>query len=236
MFRLRKRSIFGKGYLDLPRVEVLRDKKQYVDSGLKLQEIKLNGHHDIQKNWDLLLSIESAVAFGKQARILDAGSGSKAIFAKSMANLGLKKVYACDFQKAEIKGVVSSIQDISQTNYNDDFFDFIACHSVIEHGVDLSEFLKEMFRITRSGGALAISTDFWPREEDHSDKFPYGLAQPPMKLFNNKSFADFLALATSIGWDVPRYEDIEEFTPRPVVWPRMNCEYTFIWALLNKPT
>jgi SAM-dependent methyltransferase len=235
MFGSRKRLQFGTAYADLPRVKVLRDKKESLEAGLKLQEIKLKGHHDIQKNWDLLLSVESAFAFGKQARILDAGSGSKAVFAKSMSDLGLKNVYACDFQKADIKGVACSIQDISETNYQDEFFDFVGCHSVIEHGVDLPRFLKEMFRITRKGGALALSTDFWPTEEDHSDKYPYGLDQPPMKLFNNISFADLLSLASSIGWSVPHFDGIEEFAPRPVEWPRMNSEYTFIWTLFSKP-
>ena len=171
MFRLRNRLKFDADYFDLPQVQVLKDKKQFLEAGIKLQEIGLKGHHDIQKNWDLFLSVESAVAFGKQARILDAGSGSKAVFAKSMSDLGLKNIFACDFQKAEVKGVESSIQDISETNYQNDFFNFIACHSVIEHGVDLSKFLKEMLRVTKKGGALALSTDFWPVEEDHSDKY-----------------------------------------------------------------
>lgn len=235
MFRLRNRFKFGEGFLDLPRIQVLKDKNQYLKAGEEIQKFGLKGHHDIQKNWDLLLSIESVSAFGKQAHILDAGSGSKAVFAKSMSDLGINNVYACDFQKAQVKGVECSIQDISETNYQDNFFDFVACHSVIEHGVNLSDFLKEMFRITKKGGALALSTDFWPTEEDHSEKYPYGLDQPAMKLFNNKSFTDLLFLASSIGWNVPPFDGIEEFTPRPVEWPRMNSEYTFIWALLSKP-
>jgi ubiquinone/menaquinone biosynthesis C-methylase UbiE len=235
MLRLRRRFKFAVGFSVSPSFHFLKDKNEFLEAGIKLQEMKLKGHHDIQKNWDLLLSIESAVIFGKHARILDAGSGSKAVFAKSMLDLGIKEIYACDFQKAEIKGVDSSVQDISETNYQDEFFDFIACHSVIEHGVDLGEFLKEMFRITKSGGALALSTDFWPVEEDHSNKYPYGLDQPPMKLFNNKSFAELLLLASSIGWKVPQFDGIEEFSPRPVEWPRMNSEYTFIWTLINKP-
>jgi SAM-dependent methyltransferase len=243
LFRLKKDNLmfFLKRWKSLessapaPRIEILRARKEYAVATSEIQKIGLSGHHDPQKNWDLWLSISSCRSLSRKANFLDAGSGSKAVFANSVSKLGFKNSYACDLQRAKSKKVISSVQDISKTNYQNDFFDFVACHSVIEHGVNLNEFLKEMFRITTKGGVLAISTDFWPVEEDHSDKYPYGLDQPPMKLFNNKSFADLLLLASSIGWNVPHFDEIEEFTPRPVEWPRMNSEYTFIWALLGKP-
>jgi SAM-dependent methyltransferase len=218
-----------------PRIEILRTKEEYAEATSEIQKIGLSGHHDPQKNWDLWLSIKSCRSLSKKGNFLDAGSGSKAVFANSISKLGFKNSYACDLQRAKGKGVISSVQDISHTNYKSNFFEFIVCHSVIEHGVILENFLGEMFRITKDGGMLAVSTDFWPKEEDHSDKYPYGIDQPPMKLFNNKSFTEFLFLASSIGWNVAQFEEIEEFTPRPVEWPRMNSEYTFIWTLLIKP-
>jgi SAM-dependent methyltransferase len=217
-----------------PKFKVLKVEKDYTQATEKILKLGLSGHHDPQKNWDLWLSIESARVLSKKSNLLDAGSGSKAVFANSMAELGFKNSYACDLQRAKGKRIVSSIQDISKTNYRGEFFDFIACHSVIEHGINLENFLKEMYRITKVGGALAVSTDFWPTYEDHSDKFPYGAENPPMMLFDNETIKTFLAIAHKSGWKIPIFEDVSDLAVRPVYWPRMDSSFTFIWLSLVK--
>jgi SAM-dependent methyltransferase len=217
-----------------PKFKVLRVEKDYTQATEEILKLGLSGHHDPQKNWDLWLSIDSARVFSKKSNLLDAGSGSKAVFANSMAELGFKNSYACDLQRAKGKKIFSSIQDISKTDYESGFFDFIACHSVIEHGVNLENFLKEMHRITRAGGVLGVSTDFWPTYEDHSDKFPYGLENPPMMLFDNKTIKTFLEIAHKTGWKIPIFDDVSNLIVRPVYWPRMDTSFTFIWLSLVK--
>ena len=218
-----------------PRFEVLKVQNDYTHATEKIQKIGLSGHHDPQKNWDLWLSIDSSRVLSKKSYLLDAGSGSKAVFANSMAQLGFKNSHACDLQRAKGKKIVSSIQDISKTNYESGFFDFIACHSVIEHGVDLRLFLEEMFRISKPGASIGISTDFWPKFEDYSTNYPYGENSPPMMLFNNDTIYEFLQIARSVGWTVPKFMPVDEFNPRPVYWPRMEARFTFIWLMLVKP-
>jgi len=225
----RKRSILRK-----PEVKVLLKVDDYIEATTQIGELGLLGHHDSQKNWDLWLSINSSRVLNKKSNILDAGSGAKAVFANSMAELGFKNSYACDLQRAKGKKIIASIQDISKTNYENNFFDFIACHSVIEHGVNLIEFLREMHRISKPGGGLAISTDFWPTYEDHSDKFPYGKDNPPMMLFNNESIRALLVTAEGIGWKVPRFDGITNLRVRPIYWPRMDSWFTFVWIVLIK--
>ena len=220
--------------VNLPQLYVLNSVEDYAISTKKLEEINLKGHHDPQKNWDLYLSIYSSQFLDKKAKLLDAGSGSKAVYANSMAELGFKNSYACDLQRAKGSKILSSIQDIAKTNFDKDFFDFIACHSVIEHGVDLHDFLLEMYRITKPRGSLAISTDFWPEFEDHSSKYPYGNENPPMMLFNNESIGEFLEIAQEVGWKIPEFRDSSLPNPRPVYWPRMDAWFTFIWLLLVK--
>lgn len=218
-----------------PSFHVLRVKADYTKATEKILSLGLSGHHDPQKNWDLWLSINSAQALSKKSFLLDAGSGSKAVFANSMAEFGYKNSYACDLQRAKGKKITSSIQDISKTNYESGFFDFIACHSVIEHGVDLHLFFEEMFRISKPGASIGVSTDFWPKFEDYSINYPYGEDSPPMMLFNNDTVYEFLQIARSVGWTVPKFLPIEEFSPRPVYWPRMGARFTFIWLKLVKP-
>ncbi len=217
-----------------PEIKVLQKVDEYHEASSHIMKLGLTGHHDPQKNWDLWLSINSSRVLNKKSNILDAGSGARAVFANSMAELGFGNSYACDLQRAKGKKLISSIQDICKTNYENSFFDFIACHSVIEHGVNLVDFLSEMYRIAKPGGMLAVSTDFWPTYEDHSDKFPYGPENPPMMLFNNETTKDFLLTAEQIGWKVPQFNAIADLTIRPVYWPRMDTWFTFVWLLLTK--
>jgi 2-polyprenyl-3-methyl-5-hydroxy-6-metoxy-1,4-benzoquinol methylase len=217
-----------------PEIQVLRKEDEYREATKHIMQLGLTGHHDPQKNWDLWLSINISRVLNKKSNILDAGSGARAVFANSMAELGYRNSYACDFQRAKGKKIISSIQDISRTNYDNSFFDFIACHSVIEHGVNLVDFLSEMYRIAKPGGMLAVSTDFWPIHEDHSDKFPYGLENPPMMLFDNETTKALLLTAEEVGWKVPQFNAITDLTIRPVYWPRMDSWFTFFWLLLTK--
>lgn len=233
IFSKRKKSL-DPVVVATPSFHVLRVKEDYTKATEEILSLGLSGHHDPQKNWDLWLSINSARTLSKKSNLLDAGSGSKAVFANSMAELGYKNSYACDLQRAKGKKITSSIQDISKTNYGSGFFDFVACHSVVEHGVNLENFLGEMHRITKAGGVLAVSTDFWPTYEDHSDKFPYGDENPPMMLFDNETVKTFLKIAEKAGWNVPLFTDIRDLKDRPVYWPRMDSSFTFIWWTLVK--
>lgn len=217
------------------RHEILQNVAQMSDASKQIHEMGLPSHHDSQKDWDLLLSLRELSKINKRSKVLDAGSGSKAVFANSARLLGYKRIFACDLQSSRINGVQSTIQDLTSTTYKNEQFQFIACHSVIEHGIDIEVFLREMFRIASPGAGLCISTDFWPEPEDHSDKYPYGVENPPMKLFNMFSMNDLVAQAKAIGWSVQDFPRNLQLTERPVSWPRMNASYTFIWSFLVKP-
>jgi SAM-dependent methyltransferase len=217
-----------------PNIKILLNRNEIPVATSKLHKIGLAGHHDIQKNWDLSLTIDVLNAIPKYARVLDAGSGSKAVFGNSSYDLGYKNIFASDLQNYSGSNIRFTREDISHTKYPDSFFDLVGCLSVIEHGIDLDKFLQEMYRITKKNGFLCISTDYWPVEEDHSDKFPYGNDNPPMMLFNNVSLRNFIDKAENIGWSIPKFEGIDSFDPRPIEWPRMKAEYTFAWVCFVK--
>ena len=212
----------------------LNSKREYIDATKTIIKLGLTGHHDLTKNWDLLLSIENAGRFSKFDKCLDAGSGSKAIFGQTMLELGYRNIYSCDLQESRIKGVRSTVCDIVKTPYKANYFSLIACLSVVEHGVDLRKFAREMYRICKPGGELMISTDFWSKAEDHSNKFPYGTNNPPMKLFNNESLKNFIQILQEEKWKVPLFKDFSELSERPVHWARMNARYTFVWFKVKK--
>lgn len=216
------------------KIELLKSRQDIIRATANLKRILVEGHHDSQKNWDLDLTVQKCLTYPRDINVLDAGSGSKSVFARTALSLGYENVYACDLQKSNVKGVESSIQDIANTDYQSEYFQFISCLSVIEHGVNLEAFFREMYRISSNNSTLCVTTDFWPTYENHSKKYPYGPDKPSMKLFNNESITELLELASDSGWCAPTYTPFEEFHPRPIRWERMNAEYTFIFISFFK--
>lgn len=53
-----------------------------------------------------------------------------------------------------------SIQDLEKTNFKNNMFDYITSLSVIEHGVNIQNYFKEMNRILKKGAVLLTSSDY----------------------------------------------------------------------------
>jgi len=74
------------------------------------------------------------------------------------------KLYATDFDSGALEFVKNHFQvetfrgDIWEAKYPDDFFDFIHISNVIEHVLDPRAYVKEMRRIVKPGGYIAIGT------------------------------------------------------------------------------
>ncbi len=55
-------------------------------------------------------------------------------------------------------------------------FDYITSLSVIEHGVNIENYFKEMNRVLKKGGMLLTSTDYWYDKINNSAKVFFFLA------------------------------------------------------------
>lgn len=55
-----------------------------------------------------------------------------------------------------------SIQDLEKTNFKNNMFDYITSLSVIEHGVNIQNYFKEMNRILKKGAVFLTASDYWP--------------------------------------------------------------------------
>ncbi len=115
----------------------------------------------------------------KNSFILDIGCNGSPILLM-LKNLGFKNLYGCDLfldalcnpqiEKNEPEQLYLSIQNLENTNYRNAMFDYITSLSVVEHGINIENYFKEMNRILKKGGMLLTSTDYWHDKIDNSTK------------------------------------------------------------------
>jgi SAM-dependent methyltransferase len=74
----------------------------------------------------------------------------------------------------------------------DGHFAFVACLSVLEHGVNLNDFFREMGNVIKHGGLLFISFDYWETPIDTGDRQAFGA---PVKVFTRNNVEAMISLA-----------------------------------------
>tara|TARA_A100001015_G_C14999254_1_gene717639 strand:- start:172 stop:927 length:756 start_codon:yes stop_codon:yes gene_type:complete len=220
-------------------IDILRDKSEYLNAKNYLKSNNFKPHHDDTKNWDIhkfIKLIQNQYNINDNLNILDAGSGSKPVLLENLRKLNKNfQLYAVDRifknEKRFIENNINfSIQDMSETNFENKKFDFIFSLSVIEHGVILESFFKEMSRILKKNSYLLITTDYWPEKIDTSDKFPYDKKFGPMKIFSKNEIKNIINLAKKYNFEILGENTLDEKLFNKVCrWERMDEEYTFIY-------
>lgn len=222
-------------------LSVLDSKESIVEASNLVNKIGLTSHHDPQKNWDTLKMVaEIFLCETKAPIVLDAGSGAKSVNSQWIRKLCPDaRLYACDRVEKPVKdfkknNIEFSIQDMSNTDYPDEFFDYITSLSVIEHGVDVFSFLDESIRILKHGGKLLISTDYWDTKINTEHKFPYGEKYGPMIIFSKEEIEKIIDYAESIGFKLVGSKSNLRCTSKAITWERMQENYTFAFLSLIK--
>jgi SAM-dependent methyltransferase len=199
----------------------------------------LPSHHDPQKNWDNLKSLYYLNCIAdKNEPVLDAGSSSDSLILKWLALLGFNNLFACDIRagsSTNYRGskIKFSTQDLTCTDYPDEFFRAVACISVIEHGVDIDLFLEEMSRILAPSGFLLLSTDYWSEPVDCKGIFPYGPEMGQMRIFTPDDIEIIFRKADKNGLKLCSRLDLTT-SERAVRWERTDRDYTFFFMALAK--
>lgn len=198
------------------------------------------------KNWDLAQIAKLLYGKSKLIYILDMGCGGSSVLRFCHMH-GFKKVYGIDlsigFQdrwqqlmfwkdnRFQLPYHLNS-QSVTKTNFPDNFFDLLICLSVIEHGVNVADFLKECSRILKGNGLLYISTDYWPTKINTFNA-PLNYGSNPgeeWNIFSKNEINQLINKAYDLGFRLKRKQIPKSGAPI-VNWNRKK--YTFLSLLFT---
>lgn len=202
-------------------------------------------HETPQKNWDILNFIEVVEKYlPHDISILDVGC-SYCPLLEIFSGLGYEKLYGIDINfnfKQKLKRIIIptlkfknqhinfSMGDLTKTKYLNQSFELITSLSVIEHGIDLDNYFKEMSRILKPGGVLLTTTDFWKSKLDtaHIIVFNY-----PMKVFICEEIIHALNIAEKYGL-IPLNKNLNDYVCDDTCVTWNGFDYTFLLFGLKK--
>ena len=189
-------------------------------------------HRDEPKNWDNTIAIwQTCLTTDPIDPVLDIAATAESAYLPSLNLLGYKKLISINLtqQETEVKDSVTYMHgDCTATNFDNDYFGFISCLSVIEHGVDVKKFLDESKRILKQNGHLFISTDYWQDNVDTRGQHAFGA---PVKVFNKEDISQLIAYASSIGLELTSPVSLN-CNQRVVNW--IGMDYTFLNLMFKK--
>jgi len=226
-------------------IKVLQDWFEIGDANKFLNRKGLPKHLTAEKNWDLYQLYTVLDPLPRESKLMDLGCG-RLMALKLLYAMGFRNLYGVDLSIG-LEGRLSQLNrmwrgrslkppfhlhrgDLTRTGFPDGAFDIAVCISVIEHGVNLTDFLSESSRILRPGGLLFITTDYWKEGVEAGDNGrPFGL---PWKIFSGKDIEGLIRSSYNFGFSP--YTDLYllDCSDRCVVWN--NREYTFLCMILKK--
>ncbi len=196
-------------------------------------------HPDRSKSWDTSKIIHIINKADKGSFILDVGCNTCPVLSM-LSRLGFKELYGCDLyissssksqsEMCEFKQYNLSIQNLENTNYRNNMFDYITSLSVIEHGINIEKYFKEMNRILKKGGMLLTSTDYWQNKTSTMNSCLFGL---PDIIFSMDEINDIINSSEKNGFEL--IEPIDFTCKDKVVrWEPSGIELTFLFFALKK--
>lgn len=219
-----------------------------------LHSLGLFAHPDKVKSWDTYKMIKIISEGDRSSFILDVGCNGSPILS-ILKRLGFKNLYGCDLFLKKIPSTLTeivyplyrpiieiyedkafniSIQNLEKTNFQDKMFDYITSLSVIEHGVNIQNYFKEMNRIMKKGGILLTSTDYWPDKILNIIKTKHNHRNDPDNVFSKEEIEKDVLKAAELN-DLILTEPIDfSFENKVVHYNVTGLDYTFIFFALKK--
>jgi 2-polyprenyl-3-methyl-5-hydroxy-6-metoxy-1,4-benzoquinol methylase len=219
-----------------------------------LHSLGLFAHPDKVKSWDTYKMVKIISEGDRSSFILDVGCNGSPILS-ILKRLGFKNLYGCDLFLKKIPSTLTeivyplyrpiiemyedktfniSIQNLEKTNFQDKMFDYITSLSVIEHGVNIQNYFKEMNRIMKKGAILLTSTDYWPDKILNIIKTKHNHRNDPDNVFSKEEIEKDVLKAAELN-DLILTEPIDfSFENKVVHYNVTGLDYTFIFFALKK--
>ncbi len=222
-------------YPDAPWTNaVLRTQKEVDRAVSQVKNLGLRIRGDLPKNWDSLATLDCVLKnTDKSARIFDAGAALYSVILPWLFLYGYKNLVGGNFifkKKIKRGPILYEPCDITKTHYENNFFDVVTCLSVIEHGVDLNLYFKEMSRILKVDGILITSTDYYETPIDTNRQIAYGV---PIHIFTKEEIEEALNISEKYGLFLTSPLDLA-CDEKVVYWKRYDLRYTFLNFVLRK--
>jgi SAM-dependent methyltransferase len=183
------------------------------------------------KDWDMA-HIVPHIGDGD---VLDMGSSDSYL----LKNLSLERrsgqLWGIDLREPDVPVVGARYQvgDLMDTGLPSAAFDFVACLSVIEHGVDFERFTQEASRLMRAGGRLYVTFDYWEPRVTPTIRL-YDLDWQPL---DSEALQEFIRAAAAAGLELiePMNWSLGEAVIRDGYYsPEPRISYTFGMCVLEK--
>jgi SAM-dependent methyltransferase len=212
---------------------VLESREAIHDATQFLRRLGALAHFDWCKNWDLARALRVIFTSARvDDPLLDVGCGWwGGMLLPTLRRYGYRKLYGCDPLlplTARIAGIQYLKRDFFDMDFPNHSIRFVIALSVIEHGIVLSDFLREAHRLLAPGGFLILSTDYWHEGVMRSAQRPFGV---PWRIFTRQDVETLLRLSAEMGFVVPRDLRLEGIS-KVVSW--LGLSYTFIFLVMRK--
>ena len=224
--------------LNIPFSGVLRKSHEFDRSTRIARELGLPVHGDLPKNWDSLAAVAAIKRMcpDESCRILDAGGEVYSSILPQLEAIGYTNLTGINltFKDKIIKRnrIRYEYGDITKTKYPNGHFGAVTCLSVIEHGVDISAYFREMSRILSAAGILFTSTDYWDEGIEVVNKFAYN---SPVQVFSADDITKIVEVADCHGFEL--IDPLDLFCEDKVVdLKSLGLQYTFMYFTLRKKT
>jgi SAM-dependent methyltransferase len=239
---------------------VLQDYDEVHQAIEGLRSLDLFPHHNRVKSWDTFKMINIINHADRNSCILDIGCDGSPIL-PMLRRLGFTKLYGCDlvlnkryvglmklvhtFYKKDYKPVLEmygsnnfdiSVQDLEKTEFQIEKFDYITSLSVIEHGINIQNYFKEMNRILKKEGVLLTSADYWPDKIVNVINSKHNYNNFPDIIFSREEIEqNVIKIAEENGFVLTEPINFA-YKDKVVHWNITGLDYTFIFFALRKNT
>ena len=237
-FALKRRYGAGRPrrHPDAPwRNAVLKTRAEWEAAAAQVKALGLPPYSIAPKNWDGLAALACILRHTRRsAPVLDAGAAANSMILPWLFLHGYTNLFGInlEFDRAWKRGSIRyEPGDITKSRFGANAFEAIVCQSVLEHGVDVPAYLREMARILRPGGLLITSVDYYDEPVDTRGVTPTGGL--PYRVFSRTDIETLLSGAVALGLALTDPIDLT-CQERAVTFDPYRLEYTYLLLTMRK--